>query len=68
MIMTGCITLHLRVYSINHHTLSVGIKNRRNFKVVSKVIVRQEIQHDDYVKTLQTKEAVNKPAVFHAVS
>ena len=58
--MTEFIALNPKVYSINHQTLdefnNVEIKNKKTLKGISKTVVKNEINHKDYVKVLETDE------------
>ena len=64
LIMTEFIALNPKVYSINHQTLNefneVKIKNKKTLKGVSKVVVKKEIKHDDYVNVIETNNALTK--------
>ena len=58
--MTEFIALNPKVHSINHQTLddfnNVMIKNKKTCKGVSKTVVKNEINHEDYVKVLETND------------
>jgi len=60
LVMTEFISLNPKVYSIHHQTLDefnkVKIENKKTLKGVSKVVVKNEISHADYVKVLETNE------------
>ena len=60
LIMTEFMSLNPKVYSINHQALDdankVKIKNKKTLKGASKVVVKKEIKHKDYVKVLETNE------------
>ena len=60
LITTEFISLNPKVYSINHQTINefneIKVKKKKPLKEVSKVVVKKEISHNDYVKTLQTNE------------
>ena len=58
------IALNPKVYSIKHQELddnnNVEIGNKKCLKGVSKVIVKKEITHDDYITVLETNKPVAK--------
>jgi hypothetical protein len=58
------IALNPKVYSIKHQKLdddnNVEIGNKKCLKGVSKVIVKKEITHDDYITVLETNKPVAK--------
>ena len=62
LLMTEFMSLNPKVYSIKYQTLNefnqVQIKNKKTLKGVSKVVVKNEIKHDDYVHVLNTDEKV----------
>jgi hypothetical protein len=56
--------LNPKVYSINHQKINdkgdIVIANKKACKGVSKVVVKNEIKHDDFVHVLQTNEPLKK--------
>ena len=71
LIMTEFIALNPKVYSINHQTLdefnNVDIKNKKTLKGISKTVVKNEINHEDYVKVLETdKPEIRKVMGFRS--
>jgi hypothetical protein len=64
LIITEMIALNPKVYSIKHQKLdddnNVEIGNKKCLKGVSKVIVKKEITHDDYITVLETNKPVAK--------
>ena len=58
------ISVNPKVYYINHQTLDefnkVNIKNKKTLKGVSKVVVKKDIKHNDYVNVINTNKQVVK--------
>jgi len=58
LIITEFTALNPKVYSFNHQSIDefekISIHNKKTLKGVSKVVVKNEITHDDYVQVLQT--------------
>ena len=63
-IITEFTALNPKVYSFKHQTydqsMNIKIKNKKTCKGVSKVVVKNEINHDDYVSVLTTGETINR--------
>ena len=58
--MSEFLALNPTFYSVKYQALDQQHRNKNTLKGVSKVVVKREIQHDDYVNTLQTNEAPQK--------
>ena len=52
--MTEFLGLNPKVYSHNHLDKHMEVVNKKTLKGVSKVVVKNEIKHDDYVKVLES--------------
>ncbi len=67
LLITEFIALNPKVYSVNYQSLDefkrVEIKNKKTLKGVSKVVVKNEIKHSDYVNTLKTNEIARRNVV-----
>ena len=63
LVMTELIALNPKVYSIKHLTAEQTIKNQKALKGVSKVVVKKDIAHDDYVKAVEKNEVIKKEVV-----
>ena len=63
-VMTEFISLNPKVYSIMHQTYDdskkIMLKNKKACKGVSKVVVKKEIHHKDFVGVLQTGESIKR--------
>ena len=64
---TEFLALNQKHYSINQPTLNefneINIKSKKTLKGVSKVVVKKEINRDDYVNDIETNEALKKEVV-----
>ena len=64
LVMTEVLALNPKIYSFNHQSKvefdEVEIKNKMVLKGVSKVVVKNEINHKDYVDVLETDEPVRR--------
>ena len=64
LVMTEALALNPKIYSFNHQTKiefdEFEVKNKKVLKGVSKVVVKNEIEHKDYVSVLETDEAIKR--------
>ena len=62
--VTEFLALNPKVYSINTQTLNevneLNIENKKTFKGVSNVVVKKEIEHDDYVNFFGDQRSTQK--------
>ena len=64
LVMTEILASNPKIYSFNHQSKvefdEVEIKNKKVLKGVSQVVVKNEINHQDYVDVLETDEPVRR--------
>lgn len=67
LLISEFIGLNPKVYSINHQTLNeakeLEIKNKKTLKGISKVVVKNEISHNDYINVLNTNEPIKRDVI-----
>ena len=67
LLISEFIGLNPKGYSINHQTLNeakeLEIKNKKTLKGISKVVVKNEISHNDYINVLNTNEPIKRDVI-----
>ena len=67
LLISEFIGLNPKAYSINHQTLNeakeLEIKNKKTLKGVSKVVVKNEISHNDYINVLNNNEPIKRDVI-----
>ncbi|MFM7983816.1 MAG: hypothetical protein ACKPKO_31275, partial [Candidatus Fonsibacter sp.] len=62
LVMTEFIGLNPKCYSFNHIN-NEKCSNKKKLKGISKVVVKNEISHNDYINTMKTNNQVKKNVV-----